>query len=189
MNEQLWWFVARSGGIVAWGLVTLSVCWGLFLSTKAVAGASRPANLLDLHRFLGGLSVVFTGIHIAGLVGDSYVEFGWMEVLVPWAASWKPSAVAWGIIAFYLLLAVEITSLLMKRIPRRLWRHVHRASFGLYGFATLHGIQAGSDTLNVWYRMAMLASVNVVAFLTGVLVLKHHKAGSEPKRKVGTARA
>lgn len=85
MNEQLWWFVARSGGIVAWGLVTLSVCWGLFLSTKAVAKASQPKILLDLHRFLGGLSVTFTAIHIAGLVADSYIEFGWMDILVPWA--------------------------------------------------------------------------------------------------------
>lgn len=175
MNEQIWWFVARSGGIVAWGLVTLSVCWGLFLSTKAVAKASRPARLLDMHRFLGGLSVVFTGLHVAGLVADSYVEFGWMEILVPWASEWKPTAVAWGVVAMYLLVAVELTSLLMKRMPRSLWRQVHRASFGLYVFSTVHGIQAGSDTLNMGYRMAMLASVNIVAFLTIIVVMAHRK--------------
>ncbi len=175
MNEQIWWFVARSGGIVAWALVTLSVCWGLFLSTKAAAKATQPARLLDLHRFLGGLSVTFTAVHIIGLVGDSYVEFGWLDVLVPWASEWKPTAVAWGVIAFWLLLAVEITSLLMKRLPRTLWRQVHRASFGLYAFATLHGIQAGSDTGNVWYRMGMLASINIVAFLTVILVLSQRK--------------
>lgn len=178
MNEQIWWFVARSGGIVAWGLVTLSVCWGLFLSTKAVAKASQPAKLLDLHRFLGGLSVLFTAIHVAGLVADSYVEFGWLEVLVPWTSEWKPTAVAWGVIAMYLLIAVELTSLLMKRMPRSIWRQVHRASFGLYVFSTVHGIQAGSDTLNVWYRMLMLASINIVAFLTIVLVLAHRKAAN-----------
>ena len=175
MNEQVWWFAARSGGIVAWALVTLSVCWGLFLSTKAAAKASQPAKLLDLHRFLGGLSVTFTAIHIAGLVGDSYVEFGWLDILVPWASDWKPTAVAWGVIAFWLLLAVEITSLFMKRIPRKVWRHIHRSSFGLYIFATVHGIQAGTDTLNDWYRMAMLASINVVAFLTILVVLAHRK--------------
>jgi len=65
----------------------------------------------------------------------------------------------------------------MKKIPRAVWRQVHRASFGLYIFATVHGIQAGSDTLNDWYRMAMLASINVVAFLTVLLVLAHRKSG------------
>jgi predicted ferric reductase len=176
MNEQVYWFVARSGGIVAWALVTLSVCWGLFLSTKAVAKASQPKKLLDLHRFLGGMSVVFTAIHVAGLVFDSYVYFGWHEVLIPWASEWKPTAVAWGVIGMYMLITVEITSLFMKKMPRAVWLQIHRLSFGLYIFATLHGIQAGTDTLNAWYRMAMLASINIVAFLTVVLVFAHRKA-------------
>jgi predicted ferric reductase len=190
MNEQLYWFVARSGGIVAWALVTLSVCWGLFLSTKAVAKASQPRKLLDLHRFLGGLSVVFTAVHVAGLVADSYVHFGWSEILVPWASEWRPTAVAWGVIAMYILVAVEITSLLMKRLPRAVWRQVHRLSFGLYVFATVHGLQAGTDTLNTWYRMAMLASINIVGFLTIVLVFAHRRAAlTKPAAVRATASA
>jgi predicted ferric reductase len=176
MSEQIWWFVARSGGIVAWGLITLSVCWGLMLSTKAAAKAAQPKKLLDLHRFLGGLSVTFTGIHIVGLVADSYVHFGWLEILVPWTSSWRPTAVAWGVIAFYLLITVELTSLMMKRLPKPVWRHVHRSSLALYVFATVHGLQAGSDLANQWYQIAMLASINVVAFLTIILILARRKA-------------
>jgi predicted ferric reductase len=175
VNPQVWWFVARAGGIVAWALATLSVCWGLFISTKAVAKASQPAWLLDLHRFLGGFSVIFTFVHVAGLVGDSYVHFGWADILLPWASDWKPTAVAWGVIAFWLLIAVELTSLAMKKLPRTLWRYVHRSSFGLYAFATLHGLQAGADVANAAFRVTMLASINVVAFLTVVLVLAKRK--------------
>lgn len=187
MNEQVYWFVARSGGIVAWALVTLSVCWGLFLSTKAVAKASQPKKLLELHRYLGGLSVTFTAVHLAGLVADSYVEFGWVEILVPWGSEWKPTAVAWGVIAMYILIAVELTSLFMKRMPRSIWRQVHRLSFGLYIFATVHGLQAGTDTLNQWYKVAMLASINVVAFLCVVLVLAHRKAHGAKQAAVAAA--
>ena len=28
MTDQLWWYTARSGGFVAWGLLAASVLWG-----------------------------------------------------------------------------------------------------------------------------------------------------------------
>ena len=56
MTSQLWWYVARAGGIVAWALLTASVLWGLILSTKLRPPRVRPAWTLDLHRFLGGLA-------------------------------------------------------------------------------------------------------------------------------------
>ncbi|MBG7605190.1 MAG: ferric reductase-like transmembrane domain-containing protein [Actinobacteria bacterium] len=184
MNPQLLWFVSRSSGIMAWALVTLSVCWGLFISTKAVAKASSPAWLLDFHRYLGGLAVFFTGIHLAGLVGDNYVYFGWTELLVPMAADWKPGPVAFGIVAFYILVAVEVTSLAMKHLPRALWRWVHRSSFLLYFVATYHAIAAGTDNENQWFRIAALASINVVAFLMIVLIMATRKAKLNPRRVV-----
>ena len=182
MNPQVWWFVSRSSGMIAWLLLTLSVCWGLFISTKAVAKASSPAWLLDFHRYLGGLAVVFTGVHLAGLAADNYVTFGWADMFVPMATDWKPGAVAFGIVGFYLLLAIEITSLLMKRIPRGLWKWVHRSSFVLYFVATYHGIAAGTDHENDWFRIAALASINIVMFLTIVLILAGRRARMQPVR-------
>ncbi len=171
MNSQVWWFVARSSGIVAWALLTLSVCWGLLISTKALAKRTSPAWLLDLHRFLGGLAVSFTAIHLVGLWGDSYVHFGWAELFVPMASEWRPGAVAWGIVAMYLLIAVEATSLAMRRLPRRAWRAIHQLSLPLYAMATYHGVAAGTDTGHDVFRIAALASVNVVAILTILLIL------------------
>ncbi|MDH4119332.1 MAG: hypothetical protein OEW30_18270, partial [Acidimicrobiia bacterium] len=76
ITEKVWWYVARSSGLVAWLLLAAAVVWGLLLSTRILQERRKPAWLLDLHRWLGGLSVVFTGAHLAGLVLDSYVEFG-----------------------------------------------------------------------------------------------------------------
>ena len=185
MNSQVMWFVSRSSGIVAWVLVTMSICWGLFVSTKAVAKASSPAWLLDLHRYLGGLSIMFTGIHLAGLVGDNFVYFGWAELFVPMAADWKPGPVAFGIVGLYLLLAIQLTSLMMNHLPRRLWRWVHRSSFILYFVATYHAISAGTDRSNAWFRIAALASVNVIVFLTVVLILAIRRSKLVPSRQVG----
>ena len=77
-----------------------------------------------MHRFLGGAAVTFTGLHVAGLVADSYVHFGVADVLVPGASSWRPGAVAPGVVSLYLLAAVELTSLFMRRSRRR--QHARR---------------------------------------------------------------
>jgi predicted lysophospholipase L1 biosynthesis ABC-type transport system permease subunit len=105
----------------------------------------RPNWLLDLHRMLGGLALVFTAVHVGAILLDTYVHFGLVEVLVPFASKWHPVAVAWGIVAMYLLVAVEVTSLLRSRLSKSLWRKVHYASFPLFVSATVHGLTAGTD--------------------------------------------
>ena len=175
-NSQTWWYVARSSGIVAWFLLTLSVTWGLMLRTKILNGRPTPRWLLDLHRFLGGLSVVFVAVHLAGLVADSYTHFGPVDLLVPFASSWRPAPVALGVVALYLLVAVEITSLLMRRLPRRLWRAVHMSSFAIFLLSTLHAITAGTDARSSVLILTVNAAVAAVLFLTLVRLLAPGRA-------------
>jgi len=175
MNEQIWWYTARSGGIVAWVLLALSVAWGLLLSTRLISKRGAPAWLLDLHRFLGGLALVFTLVHIGGLVADSYAHFAWSEVLVPMASKWKPGPVAWGVVGFYLLIAVEVTSLFMRRMSRKVWRAVHFSSFPLFVVAGIHGARAGTDAKNLAYRLTSVALVSATMFLTLVRILSQRR--------------
>ncbi len=167
MNEQLWWFVARASGMVAWVLVAAAILWGLSLSGR-ITRRPRPAWVLDLHRFLGLLAVVFTAVHLAGLVADSYAHFGPAELFLPLASSWRPGPVTWGIVGFYLLVAIEVTSLLMRRLPRRLWRGVHLTSYALYVVATVHLFTAGTDAANPIVQWTALAVSVVIVNLTVV---------------------
>ena len=178
MNPHLWWYIARASGIVAWVLVTASVVWGLVLSTR-LTRRPKPAWFLDLHRFLGGLSVVFVGVHLAGLVADNYTHFGLASLLVPLASAWHPVAVAWGIVGMYLLVSIEITSLLMRRLPRRLWRAVHFTSFGLFAFTTVHALTAGSDAGSVAVQWFALGSCAIVGFLMLVRILSSFRSDRE----------
>ena len=176
LREHIWWYTARAGGIVAWVLLALSVAWGLMLSTRIVSRKGAPAWLLDSHRFLGGLALVFTGVHMAGLVGDSWSHFGWSEILVPFASKWKPGPVALGVVGLYLLVAVEVTSLLMRRLPRKRWKAVHMSSFGLFVVAGLHGVQTGTDAANVVYGLTSVALVTATMFLTLVRILSRRRS-------------
>jgi hypothetical protein len=190
VNEQLWWHVARAGGIVAWVLLAASVAWGLLLSTKLFGRAVAPAWLNELHRFLGALALVFTVVHVAGLVADSYVHFGVMELLVPLASRWKPGPVAWGVVALYLLVAVEVSSLLMRRLPRVWWKRIHLTSFLLFFTASVHGATAGTDATNLMYRVTSALLVAGVLFLTLVRVLADSpRARRSAERGVDSARS
>jgi hypothetical protein len=164
--SQSWWYLSRASGIVAWVLVTLAMMWGLLLSTRMFDRRPSPKGLVDLHRFLGGLSVLFVAIHVGTIVADSYVHFGTADVLVPFATSWHPLAVAWGVVAMWMLLAVEITSLAMRHIPRRVWHVVHLSSYALFVSATIHAFAAGPDTRERLFEMVCVAAVAIVVFLT-----------------------
>ncbi|MFN8035920.1 MAG: ferric reductase-like transmembrane domain-containing protein [Acidimicrobiia bacterium] len=186
MNGHFTWYLARATGLTSWILVTASVAWGLVLSTR-VSRTARPAWLLDLHRFLGLLSVVFVGVHLGALAADSYTHWGPADLLVPLASAWKPGPVAWGVVALYVLLAVEVTSLLFSRIPRRFWRTVHASSYGLFVLATIHGVLAGTDAANPLVEWgALLGSVGVV-YLTAIRAIAGRFSPRTAPRRAASA--
>lgn len=184
MSSQTAWYLARATGIVAWGILTFAMVWGLLLRTKLLAGRPSPRWLLDLHRFLGGLALVFTGVHIGALVADNYVHFGALEVLVPFASGWRPIPVALGVCALYLLVAVELTSLLMRHLPKKRWRQVHLTSFGAFWLVTVHGVFAGSDTRHVFVGIVVSVAVLSVLFLLMVRLLS-----PSPRARAAASRA
>jgi hypothetical protein len=189
MSSQVLWYSARAAGIVAWVLAAAAVIWGLVVSTRAVAPRPRPAWWFDLHRFLGGAAVAFTGIHVVSILLDTYVHFGLVNVLVPLTGSWRPVAVAWGIVAMYLLVAVEVTSLLRARIPKRVWRGVHFATFALYLVATVHAFTAGSDAWSLAFTGAAVLSLLAVGGLTLLRVWQsaQRRGGPAPRPRPAPA--
>ncbi len=187
MNPQTWWYLARATGYVAWALVTTSVISGLLLSTRLTNGHPTPAWILDLHRFLAGTAVAFTGLHIVGLVTDNFVHFGAADILVPFASSWRTGAVALGVIAMYLLAAVEISSLLMRRLPRRLWRGIHLSSYVAFWAATFHLVTAGTDAGHPASKVATALAIAVVVFLTLVRALSRRGRSHRSRQPRPTA--
>lgn len=164
MNEHTFWYLSRASGMVAWLVLAATSLWGILIVTRMLKPADRPAWLLDLHRWLGALSVITTAVHMATLVGDNWVHFGWRELFVPQGSPWKTAAVTWGVLAFYVLVVVQLTSLVMKKLPRRLWHSVHLLSYALFLMATVHGLLAGTDASNEVLVLTMTSVLAIVAF-------------------------
>jgi predicted ferric reductase len=184
VSGNLLWYVARASGLVSWVLLAAATLWGLALSTKVTGKRPRPNWILDLHRWLGGVALIFTGVHVLALLFDTYVHFGLASVLVPFAATWHPVAVAWGVVAIYLLLAVELTSLARSHLSKQVWRRVHFASFLLFIMATVHGLTAGTDTKSMAARLVVAAVGSVFVGLTGARIAEAVRTDAAPPRRV-----
>jgi predicted ferric reductase len=185
MSGTFPWYVARAAGLVSWALLAAATLWGLALSTRALGKRPRPNWLLDMHRWLGGTALAFTGVHVLALLLDQYAHFGLVQILVPFASTWHPVAVAWGVASLYLLLAVELTSLARARISKRTWRRVHTASFVLFVTATVHGLASGTDMRAPLFRVVTLAVAALVAGLTAFRVadlVRSHSHAPTPAR-------
>ncbi len=182
MNPKFWWYATRSSGIVAWALAATSVILGLLLSTRSARGLAKPAWVLDLHRYLGALTLIAVGVHLGALVADTFVPFGWADLFVPGASAWRTTPVAFGVIAFWLFLAVEVSSLFRKQLPNRLWARIHLLSFVAYVLATLHYLQAGTERTNPVLLLLVETTSAVVLGLTILRILI-------PRRPKRTGRA
>ena len=75
--------LTRATGIVATVLVVAALVWGFFFSARETGQRLHPAWWLDLHNWLGGLSLVFTGLHIVASWLDSNSGVGLVQIFVP----------------------------------------------------------------------------------------------------------
>jgi hypothetical protein len=188
INAKLSWYVTRSSGLIAWAVVTASILWGLTLSTRLIRRKGVPAWVLDMHKFLGTLSLVFVAVHLVGLWADNFVHFGPSELFVPMASPWRPGPIAWGIAATYLLVAIQLTSWMMRRLPRKIWHAVHLTSFPMFALVTVHGFTAGADNKNLAVQWLALTGTLLVFFLVTFRLLAPRRgsrsarpAASEPR--------
>ena len=178
MTSQFWWWVARASGMVAGVLIALTLIWGLLLTTKVIPRKGMPAWLTDMHRMLGGLSVIFLGAHLVSLFLDSYAHFAWAELFVPFQSAYRAGAVAWGIGAFWLLMVVESTSLLQRRMPRRVWRGLHYLSYPVAVMVAVHAMTAGTDSTNPAFRVVTFTLVTLLTALTAFRFFKVRRKGA-----------
>jgi hypothetical protein len=115
--------------------------------------------------------VLFVGIHLGALVADNFTHIAWREILIPYAFDWKPGAVTLGIVAFYLLVAVQVSSWLRPRLPRKVWKATHMLSYPAMWLVAMHGLKAGTDASNLPLRISVMVVVGLTSFFTLLRVL------------------
>lgn len=182
------WLIARAAGLVAFGLLTLSVWLGLAMSTRLLP-ATRTKMLLGIHRTLAWTGLSMLVLHTGALVFDPFLHFNAISVLVPGAASWRPGSVALGIVAAWLSLALAASFNARKWIGQKGWRRLHYASFAAFWLALGHAVLTGTDLRGFGGLATAVLAAGPVLWLTfyRLLVPKTAPAGRAARDAVPAA--
>lgn len=147
-NRMLPWIVARATGIGAFVALTALTVLGLLFRRPAGAEPKvHPESVLRFHVALGPAVLALVVAHVGALLADRYAGVGWVALVVPGSARYRPGAVTYGMVAAWLVLLVAATAGLAGRGvigPR--WALVHRLAYPAFVLTWVHGVFAGSDT-------------------------------------------
>jgi sulfoxide reductase heme-binding subunit YedZ len=164
--DRLPWVATRIVGFLGYFAIAGSVIYGLLLSTKILdAIAHRPVSFA-LHKDLSAIGLGLSGVHAALLMLDSTVPFSLGEVVVPFAAPYRPLWVGVGQVGLYLLGIVYASFYVRRRIGQRTWRAIHYVTFLAFVGATAHGILSGTDTGAAWAWWSYVVASVAVTFVT-----------------------
>ena len=144
------WFATRATGLIALVLLTVTVVLGIVTSVRFASPAWPRFVTVSLHRNLSLLTITFTGLHVITTITDPFASISVVSVLIPFTSSYRRIWLGFGAVAFDLLLAVLVTSLLRTRIRPRVWRAVHWASYACWPVALVHGLGTGTDGAARW---------------------------------------
>jgi predicted ferric reductase len=146
-EPKAYWYLARSSAFVAYGLLWLSMVFGLLMTSRTARAWPGGPAAFDLHQHASLLGLAFALFHGLILLGDHYIQADLRQVLVPFAYNgYSPLWVGLGQVGIYMMALVGLSFYLKGQIGRETWRAIHFMSFAMFILALIHGIKSGSDS-------------------------------------------
>jgi len=158
-----WWYLTRGAGAVSLLLLTVALVLGI-IDLSRWRSERWPRFVVDaLHRNVSLLALVTVVLHILTAVADSFAPISLTDAVIPFVTPYRPLWIGLGTVAFDILVAVALTSMMRRRLGHRTWRAVHWAAYACWPLALLHGLGSGTDTQEAW--MLALSAICLAAVL------------------------
>ena len=158
------WYVSRATGAVSLLLLTAVMLLGILVTRKTKLPGMPSFAVSGLHRNLSLLSTVFVIVHVLTAIADGYVTIPLTAAVIPLTSSYERFWLGLGAVAFDLMLASLITSLLRRHLSRTAWRTVHLAAYLSWPVAWFHSYFVSGDLQHGVLRlMAIACALAVIA--------------------------
>jgi methionine sulfoxide reductase heme-binding subunit len=161
-NAKALWYLTRGTGAVALLLLTAGVVLGIAGSTRWRSGRMPRFLVTGLHRNVTLLAVALVGVHVVTTVADGFAPIGLKDAILPFLSPYRPVWLGLGAVAFDLLLALIVTSLLRTRLGVGTWRAVHWLAYAAWPVALVHALGTGSDARAGWLGFLAITCTGAV---------------------------
>ena len=142
--------ISGSLGLCATGLLCLNFMLGILLSTgfkaqkfwKRLPEKIRNLPIERIHNWTAYLSLFFVFLHPCILFMDKESGFKWKHFIDPLSAPKQPKMVLLGVISFFALIMVIISSqkIIKKKLGFRTWKNIHLISYLTALLFLIHGL-------------------------------------------------
>ena len=168
-----YWYFGRATGLIALVLLTATIVLGVLGPLRIFNSIWPRFAIRALHRDLALLSMLVIAIHVITVVLDGYVHIPLSAAVLPFGASYRPIWMALGAVAFDLLLAIVLTSLLRRQFGDRIWRLTHWLTYASWPIAVAHGLGTGSDSTRAW---ALAITIGCCVVVAGAVLARAQRA-------------
>ncbi len=142
--------ISGSMGLAASGALTLNGILGMFLGTKfknttywkQLPGFVKKYPIITLHNFTAYIAISFVCLHLLFLLLYTASEFTLFHLINPFEAPKQPTIVLLGVLSFYSLIIVLITSqkFIRKQLSFRTWKNIHLIAYLTTFLFLIHGL-------------------------------------------------
>ena len=107
---KAYWYLSRSSGLAAFGLLWVSMAMGLLISNKLARLWPGGPTAFEIHQYASLLGLNLALFHALILLGDRFIEYRLVEILIPFeSVNYQPMAVGLGQTAFYVLILIGLS--------------------------------------------------------------------------------
>jgi methionine sulfoxide reductase heme-binding subunit len=185
-QETPWvWYISRSAGLLGFIFLWLTVFLGLSIRNPIFKKIIEPIYSFGPHCFLGAIAVFWTLIHGTSFLFHGNFAMGLKDIAIPFYSKTtlvNTNYLALGIMAFYMMAIMTVTSYLRNHMKHWLWRALHFLNPVAFIFIIIHGYMNGTDMKNAYIASAYLISSGflILIYLTNLGTTIWNKYKSPP---------
>ena len=177
-SDLFFWVLSRVAGLTCFAALSIAILSGIALRTAVLDRLAGNRSLKSMHEFTSILWVPLGVLHLVALLLDRTARITVTDLFIPFTASYDGLgrlAIGVGALSFDLFLVVAISSWMRGRLNPRLWRYLHRLSYGAFALLFLHAVSGGTDfsaplvSAIAWAAAAMLAILALARVFWGRL--------------------